>query len=931
MVFVQLNEEEKLQVLLLAFGLFLAALLASVCLAASFCPLNRWLLERHSRRRAWQRAQLPAAYLPAGQAHWPELGPEKKIAMASQAGCLGAFVGPPPAYEAALRASRLNSLGLANSKPAGGELDDSSQHSNQTATPIGAHSQLDLGDYFHQPREAPAEQAGCALASDCCPAETAACARAPLMLRIWVRVLEPAELVARARGASGQSSGAGLGRRLSLARQLSIPQLFGSLVSLAAAAGSKEEAGEQQEPRVGPTQASSDSGTSDSIASSSGSSSAAAAASASQAGREESAAPAESAGKRREMGAGRAALASISPITSRVLHMNVASFSYAKDESLISTKRHEEMNWRHFGPGGQLGDERPGKVCQLVISVCDLENALRFSQLNERSCALLSRSSAVYVQCELLAPRSKSAMLLRYPLKALQQGQGASAHTVNLAAASERPLVAAAGSPLAPPPTLSGSGSGGGEQARCCVGATTSWRHEPSADGKSIVVFSSLPKQIAPASQISASSSTGAKRAPDLLQFDAVFVSPILNRSAIGDGFIRLRVYSQCKYVNETCLAELKLPIKRLLKGQSGDNLADAGGAAHRPQAQADFILNNLLANLVTASTGSPLSALIEQGASLGGREECEQEEEEGGQFGRVRGAAQGPFSLGWWSSGGLRASHSAGGSLDEREQVGQCGKCAELQGGGANYCRSLLVSHWLNYLVAPSYECQPVWEQRARLILGLTYLPTSNRLVFNAHRATLDGDSLQAAKHTLKRLRLQSSTCYLLRFLMLADGRLLKRKETPPARRPEWDSQEPITFDLVSVSVEQPAFVVALVVRNAASGLGSAQSLQPNQCNCPLSSAASGAPALGGRSEAGPISAGGGGGGGGAHASSCALHSAELAGCSSQQQRQERRRRQRWRADKGLVVGHLVLAGQIWRELRAQPRRQIVRQFKLY
>lgn len=571
-------------------------------------------------------------------------------------------------------------------------------------------------------------------------------------------------------------------------------------------------------------------------------------------------------------------------------------------------------------------------------------------------------------------------------------------------------------------------------RARSPNGHEVHWHHEPSADGESIVVFSSIPKQIAQQQQLASVSNLGspassmahssfescavascARQSIDLVQFDSVFVSPILARSLLEEGHIRLRVYSQCKYVNESCLAELKLPLKRLLQAPTRDNLGDAmtssasnnttaalasSGAesnnnnnnndhvASVPQHPADLILNNLLANLVTASTGSPLSTLIEQISAeeeegLGLENGCRLNDDQASSILMKHGPASeaSSFRLADWLTSGSgekgtngsgsgsgssnslqRASNSLGAALNylgsngdaklqqtargqwppvlDREGPQHPGEdCAAIWQNDCdklieqNYCRSLMVSHWLNYLVAPSYECQLVEEHRGQLVLGLTYLPTSNRIIFNAHRATLmrpDTLNTSADKQLIKKLRLHSDTSYLLRFLMVANNRVIRRKQTACARKPEWDSQEPVTFDLVSVQVDQPSFIVALVMRNPHSlacqtSGGSLQSLtsyhqvggdsaragagtrspHPEHTDCCQSDPES--LRLGTAAN----------GGGAAYRPGSELH--------HQQQQQLMHKGKR-----DLVIGHFVLAKELWQELKTQPRRQLIKQFKL-
>lgn len=979
MLNVHLSDEEKLQVLLLALILFLIALFVSICLASSLCPLNKWLLERHHKKRR-QQLSPPAGYL-IDNAQLFQVSGKNSLA--------ASYAGPPPAYEAALRATRLQSL--TGSLP---PLSATQCQPPAECWPSSEQLQLDFGDYFHQPREmhepSLAQVRVNMLAESTAVTVEPASKQLPVMLRLWVRMLEPAELVSRAcqRRASvdnGLASGEQLANRRdsqALNRQLSIPQFFGSLittykcpptppvVATPPTRSQLETEPEQQTCSSELTSLDSNSTSSSGPPTSSGEQNAASngiprlEVEAEQ--RVESKKqPVESAAA--GMGRRKSSLAADS-VMSRVLHMNVASFSYAKDESLISTKRHNQVNSQQFhlnnhnNNSNSSNNNHNNKLCQLMISVCDVENLLGSSWLNERSCALLASHSAIYVRCEILLPSSKSTRLLRYPLRAIQQQSSSSdlaaRHTVNLS--STIPAVSMEPANLLdsrrvvsqPNAELKLESRPKGERV-----ASTNWRHKPSADGKSVVVFSSVPKQVAHQQQLAAAGSrqssvlvrqqsSCASQVPDLVQFDSVFVSPILNKSSIIEGHIRFRIYSQCKYVNESCLAELKLPLKQLLQSDTRDNLGDArpGGDSCRPQRQADFILNNLLANLVTASTGSPLGSLVEQISSQQPSEDIE--------------SSSNSFRLpGWLSTssnsqsvGALRAASSnlkasssfneslyrlvmqnrqaqqeqSSQQLDEREA-----RLADARRLEQNYCRSLMISHWLNYLQAPSYECQLTEESRGQLILGLTYLPTSNRLIFNAHRASLEQENLVCGKQMMKNLKMQASTCYLVRFLMVVEGRVVKRKQTPVVRRPEWDSQESITFDLVSVSVEQPSFVVALVMRNASGSTGSLQNLRQHCCGCPPAQSGPNQPKRPNCVQSEPEAVSGGqhqqqqqqSAGANQHQLSCALYRSQLVDCWQNQSR----------ARTDLVIGHLVLADEIWAELRAQPRKQIVRQFKMY
>lgn len=991
MIVVRLSDEEKLQVLLVALALFLAALLLSICLAATICPLNRWLSNRAERKR--HRQQESAARYNA----WSYQIQRRRAARASldtnKPATPSSYVGPPPAYEAALRASRLQSL--KGCSPAPPDWLQSALTCQNNETP--GEAQLDLGDYFHPPKEAPPPFFGpsghiCspALAELQPPPGDARQRQPPVMLRLWVCLMDPADLVARVRtqaSTRGQTADSSMsGRRMSLARQLSIPHLFGSLMHLAGA--KPASSGHPEEPAPGGEGPTSQAGAPTELSSlgSATTSSSGASQPEPAAGRYEqdtdlrqSDSTDEPLAIRHELGQTSRPVAgntdegrelAIGSITSRVLHMNVASFSFVKDETLISSKKHDQMNFQQFfahQAKTTVVTKSTNKMCQLLVSVCDVENLLNSSWLNERACAKLAESSSVYVQCEILAARSKSARLLRNPLRAFQhRSSEAQSHTVDLGAAisaaaieQPAPVVAAVQNQLhgqsadglaggrkepAGPTAADPPGSPGDQDAHkgqhCTASGSTNWRHEPSADGKSIVVFRSVPKQIERQQQLAAASlvnqQAGADGCIDLVQFDSVFVSPILSKSLIEDGFLRLRVFSACKYVNETCLAELKLPLKQLVKAQTRDNLGDAASA--RPQPQADLILNNLLANLVTASTGSPLGALLEQ---VGAAEEQEPDAAgvEPAQIGAER-LPSSPLGSSWPAAGNrLQRSYSSlGDALARFNGLRPAQPQADGQPGldclwqmecdrriEQNYCRSLLVSHWLNYLVAPSYECQLVEEARGKLLLGLTYLPTSNRIIFNAHKATIDLDSLAPCKQLVKKLRLQSDTSYLLRFMMLANGRVLKRKQTAAAPRPEWDSQGAITFDLANVSVERPSFVVALVVRNghacAPAALSSSlQSLpSPQYYHGPASSLRDGHQPAGARPpevQSEPESL--------RHFGGPCRPEPDLARQGSGAARRARP------ATTALVIGHLVLADEIWNELRAQPRKQIVKQFKL-
>lgn len=1145
MVSIQLSDEEKLQVLIVALLLFVAASILSICLAAAVCPLNRWLTERHERKRRRQQhdfssrfnvhnnsrcwshsttgsrkvngrfvanAATAAASTALNQQHY--LAQQHKSASSAT---LTSYLGPPPAYEAALRASRLQSITSLNAL---GTNSSSANSNNPPPSPDWLQSALnsaknndssvepqplDLGDYFHAPKEfaAPlsvfggaadqtnyphvcipmANNNGQLLAATTSQQSGTTKRPPPVMLRLWVSLMDPGELVARAREQLEASASTNEnskcdnddGRGGRLTRQLSIPQLFGSLMSLTGSKSSSNIEQQQQQQQATNTneqqlnsftnELSSLSSQESSLSSSNNShpnkqtitdSNDQSNETQSTSNDEQPKCPAPEVNKPKPACDSnnnndnrptqpnnnnstmrfRRRCSPISPITSRVLHMNVASFSYVKDESLISTKRHNQMNFNHFysQPNktpptiqqAQISSKNSSKsMCQLLISICDIENLLNSSWLNERACARLAQSSSIYIQCEILTTKlqvtSTAARLLRNPLKVLQHQTSSSSlqtHTVDFK--SEIPATAIE---QTPPPTSAKQDSSL-EQApqpdelqppeRQQQHATESeticdqqkpdlqqieveapnWRHEPQANGKSIVVFQSVPKQLMQQQhqQHQAADSTSI----DLIQFDSVFVSPILSRSTLEDGCLRFRVYSQCKYVNETCLAELKLPLKHLVRAQTRDNLGDA---SVRPQKQADLILNNLLANLVTASTGSPLSTLIEQISAerdedpAGQATDCSEQKEE-------QQANTNPFaSMFPWqtraptvaiqgnNSSLPRSSSSLGVTLfssesssaqsskvrtgddtaddddddtDEERWRLECERRIE-----QNYCRSLMVSHWLNYLVAPSYECQTVEETRGQLYLGITYLPTSNRLLFNAHKATIELDSLSnrsansTNKQLIKKLRLQSDTSYLVRFMMLASGRVSKRKQTGAAQKPEWDSQEAVTFDLVNVSVEQPSFIVALVMRNSRVGptllTGSLQNLPTlaNYSGLSLSTAnvdQTNRPSAGGvqsepeslrsrvmfptdegaiyrhranlSSSTGIVN--------NHDLGSPAITTTAAAAAATSAAPSSSARRFNGRTAKDLVIGHFVLSDEIWHELRAQPRKQIMKQFKL-
>lgn len=367
---------------------------------------------------------------------------------------------------------------------------------------------------------------------------------------------------------------------------------------------------------------------------------------------------------------------------------------------------------------------------------------------------------------------------------------------------------------------------------------------------------------------------------PDLIQFDSVFVSPILSASTIESAYLKLRIYTQCKYVNESCLAELKLPLAPLMSMESRDNLAIDNPAVNKQmQQQSNFIVNNLLANLVTAATGSPLGELLESEADA-----CEPLLS----LASGRSAFGGPPSL---SSSDARLQTTLDEEIepdDERHQQEQLARQIE-----QNYCRSMMVSHWLNYLAPPAYECRMIREARGSVLLGISYLPTSNRIIFNANRASIDFDCIQDSglKQLIKNLQLRSNLSYLLRILMVSNGRTAKRRDSKVSRQLEWDSEESITFDLVNMPSARPKFIVCLVARSCSHG---SRASAGRLCDCHLaSSACTGQPKASGSAREGP------------QASS--------------------------RARRDYVLGHFVLADQVWRELRSQPRKQIVKKFEMY
>ncbi|KAG9508384.1 hypothetical protein GZH46_03125, partial [Fragariocoptes setiger] len=50
-----------------------------------------------------------------------------------------------------------------------------------------------------------------------------------------------------------------------------------------------------------------------------------------------------------------------------------------------------------------------------------------------------------------------------------------------------------------------------------------------------------------------------------------------------------------------------------------------------------------------------------------------------------------------------------------------------------------------------PSYECQLIKQPKGKICLGISYLPTSNRVIFNAYRATMIDDK------EMKNLKMQA------------------------------------------------------------------------------------------------------------------------------------------------------------------------------
>lgn len=428
MLRINLDNEEKLQVLLVALCLFLIALFISLCLAIPFCPLNKWLLERDSKRRHLLLQQPPAYILTQQSIH---LG-------ANNVKCNNAnFSGPPPAYEAALRAKRLQSL--TGNIPKIEDPNESKQADNSWFSPSLERQQqqheqlqvqqqqipqqLDFGDYFHQPKEfndqpAAGQHVYIPMSER---TQTDRSCHVPIMMRLWVRMIEPGELVARARGLHGRqaSTSSSLSRGLSLSRPLSIPHLLGSLVTMAGsrkqlsddALGSfrEEQQAHGEEQRQSPdstneppTQVTIDSTSCpnntdqqfNSLSSISDSSITFTSSqyaervveSKSDSSNKEQPKTEEGEEKEKRDGEGKdrreggdkqqetttknkstyekqlndaqatsgigchnkRSVVSINSITSRVLHMNVASFSYVKDETIISSKKHNQMNYQHF-------------------------------------------------------------------------------------------------------------------------------------------------------------------------------------------------------------------------------------------------------------------------------------------------------------------------------------------------------------------------------------------------------------------------------------------------------------------------------------------------------------------------------------------------------------------------------------------------------
>lgn len=1010
---VQLSDEQKFLVLLAAFCCFLVALFCSLCLACPLCPLNVWLARKQLKRRyeftASLAAQQQAAALAATMLvrrqynnHQSRLGQQSIELRVDSCNKQQQDQPPPPDYQTALRSP--------------------------------------TGDYFHQHQQAPVQFYGQQQKHEP-PPPVVDCERSPVRLKVLVKLLEPGELVERAISQSREQGGS-LSRQSSASSQLSLPHLFGSLVgSLSPGGGSRAAEPIDHVDEEQPAESMASSTSSQETTSSSSDSRPVAVA-------------IDSENKQQQQHSSATidhdeanSLWLTSPIASRMLHMNVASLSYARDESAISTKKHRQANseqlqhltasnnetkqrhqpqqtqqqqqQQHQTDRCQLaGNSRASKPptaapatgkqaksFQLLICVSDIENVLQACQLDERSCSLLASQSQIYVQCELLAPRSTSARLLR-PLRALtgnsnnnsqqasssplvqqqQQQQLATGDRLTVSFASQIPAALATTSPgpiatssssattsplgsLAgceqlgrqasslPPETnpvvvvANNSGTSLQRQQQRAEPRPACWRHENSTGlGSSLVAFSSVPKQVF---ATSAGADHFHRQQPDMVQFDGVFVGPIMSRSLLEESSLRFRVFGQAKHVNETCLAELQLQLRSLIKPPSGqqdqqrDNLNDLNEPGLRPPSnQTDLIINNVLSNLLTASCGLPLASLLQQQPQ---RQQQQQSE----------------HYYHSWSTCDAPSGVSLG-SPSEHEQE-QLARLIE-----QNYCRSVMVSHWLNYLPLPAYECKLVQETRARLILGLTYLPTSNRIIFYAHRATIEPEVSVASKSLMKKLQLATDTCYLLRFYMVSGGQLLRTKSTQVGKRPEWDSQEPLTFDLVAVASERPKFIVALVARNSSmasslQNLGSRQS--PGDCSsCAHASNKSVALVAQYQQQQQQQQherlycnqSSGNNNHSSSSISKLALPSAELgvqsepesarlhqkhelqhnqqqlsnitgnnpsrviccSESSSHHQRASRRR--------DLVLGHLVLGEHTWRELRAQPRKQIVRSFTL-
>lgn len=1015
---IQLEENDKLIVLLIGLALLLCALFFSICLAAPPCPLNFWLSRRHSERQLRKRRERagPSA-LEAADPHsfWqrrtrsPLATSDRKYGSSSittrrpNPFAAAGPPSPPPDYESSLAKTGAN-WPPAITKPQDGEEAGEAAQPNSGSS--GQPAALDSKEVGQTPESEGPEK---------------------LLVRIWFRLLESQEIGRRVRGEAEKrrpaltrqdSSRESRVSLMSLNRQLSFPQLFGSLVSLATATG---PATTQSNGTIASATREPESASSTANACQlqqerqSAADTLAAAADPKTPGHERQRAPT-------------ARLLGLDPIASRILHMNVASLSYSRDQQLISSQLHRDTNEREListTASTQLNDHSAASpagsepMCQAMISISDIAGVLTCKSLREQAAWLLSSHGALYLRCELLSPsaappKSRGARFLKPLLNHTNQAARNQSRQDSLATTAEETIevdfsaqlpaatferTIALPIPMSPGPnellasTSNRAARSREQQARsdaalgACENRSDSQsntsssqsesnslvltaagldspaegsrdsgartptakkanskqpigRHQqPTLDHKqmrSVFVFSTVSKQVSGFHDYD-------RQAADLTQFDSVFVSPILRRSLLESSVLRIRLFGQCKYVNELCLAELSLPVADLMQEQVDEDRLAGKSRAEQQQwsQQLDFVLEKVLSNLVTAATGSPLSELLEPlspdpaSDEYGGQVppglalNCSYHSQSGANSAATKESqliflnqrdqhdGRTPSSSSWMQDEtdyrhGQEEDNDELSCLNQQEE--QLERLIE-----QNYCRSLMVSHWLNYLSAPSYPCPLLQEPRGSVLLGCTYLPTSNRVIFNANRAQVDCHRLA------KTIRLNSGALYQLRFMMVVGGRVARKRDTKLSLSLEWDSQEAITFDLLNLLANPTTtancsklqqrencdnFSISMSYNNYRNvDYHQNQQQNPRFVVCLVARVAQDKGASGSSSPAAPPPACG----------------SRVAGSPPPRSMRALRR------GPAKVLAHFVLADDLWLDFRSTPRKQIVRQYKMY